>query len=252
MARRPALKNDPAALGLPMNYTQDSHEDCSRISIGIDEAGRGCLAGPVVAAAVILPEHFDLPHLNDSKALSVKQRDILAPQIKSVALAWGLGLAWPPEIDRCNILQATFWAMGRAVKSLHPLRDSLAGIFSGTAGMPTAILLVDGNKSIPLPILSRLCSGILPAQKAIVGGDALEPAISAASILAKTFRDHLMGVLHRRYPRYDFLSHKGYGTVAHMEALRAYGPCLQHRLTFAGVLPPAASPKPGPAQALLW
>lgn len=210
-----------AAQGRPENIGTQA------VFAGIDEAGRGCLAGPVVAAAVILPAHFSLPLLNDSKVLSAQQRAVLAPQIKAVALGWSVGLSWPREIERYNILQATFHAMSRAVHSLR---------------IQPPQLLVDGNKCIPAPVLARFCPGLAPSQQAIIGGDALVPAISAASILAKTYRDHLMDFFHRRYPDYAFDSHKGYGTKAHMQALQAHGPCPLHRMTFAGVLPP--QPKP--------
>ena len=146
---------------------------------GIDEAGRGCLAGPVVAAAVILPEAYDLPGLTDSKALSAAQRDHLAPLIRQCALAWGLGVVWPATIDRINILQATFEAMSRAVASLKRRPD---------------LLLVDGNKTVPEPVLlphwrkRHADAPDLPRQNAVVGGDSSVPAISAASVLAKTYR----------------------------------------------------------------
>lgn len=191
---------------------------------GIDEAGRGCLAGPVVAGAVILPPEYDLPGLADSKACTARQRDLLAPCIKKSALAWGLGIVWPDRIDRINILQATFEAMSMAVRHLR---------------ITPQILLVDGNKVIPEPALApqwlRAHGDTLPLQRAIVGGDAAEPAISAASILAKTCRDTLMTSLDKRWPGYGFAIHKGYGTKEHYEALRRLGPCPQHRLTFRGV-----------------
>ena len=193
---------------------------------GIDEAGRGCLAGPVVAAAVILPQSYDLPGLNDSKACSAKTRDTLAPLIRQCALAWGLGVVWPARIDAINILQATFEAMSRAVRSLRhsPVQ-----------------LLIDGNKTLPREVLTqhwgKAHSAALPAQRSIIGGDASEPAISAASILAKTYRDTLMIHMEKRWPGYGFGIHKGYGTEYHYQALRLLGPCPQHRLTFRGVLP---------------
>jgi len=201
------------------------------LTAGIDEAGRGCLAGPVVAAAVILPPIFDLPGLNDSKACSAKTRDMLAPRIRQCALAWGLGVVWPARIDAINILQATFEAMSRAVRCL---RSS------------PAQLLIDGNKTLPREVLAlhwrKTHAADLPAQRSIIGGDASEPAISAASILAKTYRDTLMIRLEKRWPGYGFATHKGYGTEDHYEALRRLGPCPQHRLTFRGVVPekPAA------------
>ena len=185
---------------------------------GVDEAGRGCLAGPVVAGAVILPASFDLPGLTDSKKLTPERRAKLEPAIKAQAVAWGLGVIWPPTIDRINILQSTFRAMAKAVAVLKvlPLR-----------------LEVDGNQIIP----SHLLLTFSLSQKAIVDGDSLVPAISAASILAKTFRDRLMESLDKRYPGYGLREHKGYGTAVHLAAIARLGPCRQHRLTFRGVLP---------------
>lgn len=209
----------------------------SGLIAGVDEAGRGCLAGPVVAAAVILPETAQLPGLADSKALSERQRDALAPLIRRTALAWGLGMVWPRRIDAINILQATFEAMSRAIACL-----------GRHAALPE-LLLIDGNKTVPPEALRRalsregLAPASLPRQRAIVHGDATEAAISAASILAKTQRDKLMTVLDRRWPAYGFARHKGYGTADHYAALQTHGPCPQHRLTFRGVLPetPAAA-----------
>lgn len=182
---------------------------------GIDEAGRGCLAGPVVAAACILPEAFDLPGLTDSKALTAARREGLAAAIRSQALCWSLGLAWAPEIDRVNILQATLRAMERAVGSLR---------------LRPALLVIDGNQTCLAPI----------PQQTIIGGDALVPAISAASILAKTFRDRLLAALDRRHPGYGLAVHKGYGTAVHLAALARLGPSPIHRLTFRGVRPETA------------
>ncbi|WP_459932722.1 ribonuclease HII [Fundidesulfovibrio butyratiphilus] len=191
-----------------------------RFTAGVDEAGRGCLAGPVVAGAVVLPARFDLPGLDDSKKLSQTKREVLEPAIKVQALAWGLGVVWPWDIDRINILQATFLAMARAVRAL---------------GAVPAKLVIDGNKIIPSHVLSL--EGV--AQRAVVGGDGLVPAVSAASVLAKVFRDRLMRSLDRRYPGYGLAGHKGYGAKAHLAALAAKGPCRQHRLTFRGVTPRA-------------
>lgn len=194
---------------------------------GVDEAGRGCLAGPVVAAAVILPESVDLPGLTDSKALSAAQRAALAPRIRQCATAWGLGVVWPRRIDEINILQATFEAMTRAVCLL-----------SVTPGM----IYVDGNKTIPDQVLrARWTAARFPRQEAVVGGDARVDAIAAASVLAKTFRDHVMECLARRWPGYGFEQHKGYGTQAHYAALRRLGPCPQHRLTYKGVAAPEST-----------
>ncbi len=179
---------------------------------GIDEAGRGCLAGPVVAAAVILPARYDLPGLTDSKKVPEARRDILAVAIREQAVSWALGLAWPEEIDRINILQATMRAMARASIRLKCV--------------PT-LLLVDGNRTFCSPV----------PQKAIVGGDLSQPCISAASILAKTFRDKLMAALDTRYPGYGLARHKGYGTREHLKAIEQLGPCRIHRKTFRGVRP---------------
>jgi ribonuclease HII len=191
---------------------------------GVDEAGRGCLAGPVVAAAVILPPDHGLDGLDDSKALPPEARQELAPRIRACALAWGLGLSWPREIERVNILQATFAAMARAVAALHAA---------------PAALVVDGPHAIPGHVLRRILKPQLHEldQRAVVDGDALVPAISAASILAKTFRDALMERLDRRYPGYGLALHKGYGTAEHREAVARLGPCRLHRMTFKGVRP---------------
>lgn len=199
---------------------------------GIDEAGRGCLAGPVVAAAVILPEGVSIPGLDDSKVLSATRRDGLAAQIGAVALAWGIGVVWPQEIDSINILQATFRAMSHAasVLKVHP-----------------EALLIDGNQTIPEPLFRQNPSvwPVSPRQRAVIDGDALVPVISAASIIAKTFRDMLMDKLDRRYPGYGFAKHKGYGSKEHFAALRELGPCPMHRKTFRGVLPEQAMSRQG-------
>jgi ribonuclease HII len=177
---------------------------------GIDEAGRGPLAGPVVAAAVILDPARLIIGLADSKTLSATRREYLAVEIRAKALAWALGRAEAAEIDQINILQATLLAMQRAVANL-PIAPDHA--------------LVDGNRC---PALACSC-------QAIIKGDASEPAISAASILAKTARDAELCLLHDRYPQYGFARHKGYPTAAHREALRRYGPCPDHRRSFAPV-----------------
>lgn len=192
----------------------DGHSD---LSAGVDEAGRGCLAGPVAAAAVVLrPNAAPIQGLDDSKKLSARRREQLAEIIRREALCWSLGLSWPREIDDINILQATRRAMARAVLNLK------------TA---PALVLIDGNQTIPVSL----------PQETVIKGDALIPAISAASILAKTFRDKLMAKLDRRYPGYGFAAHKGYGAKAHREAIRRLGPCPIHRLTFAGVKPEGES-----------
>ena len=174
---------------------------------GIDEAGRGPLAGPVCAAAVILPEEYELPGLNDSKKLSPKAREALFDRILAAALAWGIGWADEKEIDRINILQATFAAMGRAFAELGRIPDHA---------------FVDGNRPPQLPVPVRC----------VVGGDGKYDCIAAASILAKVSRDRLMLEYDRTYPGYGFAGHKGYGTKAHYAALTELGPCPIHRLTF--------------------
>lgn len=183
---------------------------CDHVA-GLDEAGRGCLAGPVVAAAVILPETYDLPGLTDSKKLRADQRSLLARAIRDQAVAWSLGLAWPREIERLNILRASLQAMCRAVRTLRIRPEAL---------------IVDGPHMVPMEI----------DQQAVVKADATVPAVSAASILAKTFRDKLLTILDRRHPGYDLAVHKGYPTVRHLEALRCLGPSSIHRRSFKGVL----------------
>jgi ribonuclease HII len=186
----------------------------SRIA-GVDEAGRGPLAGPVVAAAVILGRGRGISGLKDSKVLSAVERTRLSAEIRRRALAFGIGWADPAEIDALNILHATFLAMRRAVlaMNLHPHR-----------------LIVDGNR---LPRLEGL--GAALTARAIVGGDATEPAISAASILAKTARDQYMDQMDAVYPQYAFASHKGYATLKHRTLLAEHGPCPLHRRSFAPV-----------------
>ena len=178
---------------------------------GVDEAGRGPLAGSVIAAAVILDPDRPISGLADSKKLSASARERLAPEIREKALAWAIGEATAEEIDQINILQATFLAMRRAVEAL--------------ARQPERAL-IDGNRIPP---------GLPCAAEAIVKGDAKEPAISAASILAKTYRDAQLLVLDRQYPQYGFARHMGYPTAAHLQALREHGPSPAHRKTFGPV-----------------
>ena len=174
---------------------------------GVDEAGRGPLAGPVCAAAVILPDHIASPGLTDSKKLSDKKRRELFPIIKEQAIAYGIGLASEKEIDEINILQATFLAMQRALDQLEGKAD---------------IALIDGNreKDFGLPV------------KTVVKGDSLSANIAAASVLAKVTRDDIMTEMAETYPGYDFEIHKGYGTKAHYAALTEKGPSPIHRMTF--------------------
>ena len=174
---------------------------------GVDEAGRGPLAGPVYAAAVILPEHLEIPGLDDSKKLTDKRRRELMPIIKEQAIAYGIGFATEQEIDEINILQATFLAMERAIAQLEG-KEQFA--------------LIDGNreKDFGLPVMT------------VVKGDSRSANIAAASILAKVSRDDYMEEMAKTYPEYGFEIHKGYGTKAHYDALRTYGHCPLHRVTF--------------------
>ncbi|MDJ0711695.1 MAG: ribonuclease HII [Woeseiaceae bacterium] len=182
---------------------------------GVDEAGRGPLAGPVIAAAVILNSEHRIDGLDDSKKLNERQRECLAGEIRAHALAWSVGAADPAEIDEINILAATMLAMRRAIASLSV--------------MPSGVQ-VDGNR---LPNLSF--DNVKLSGEAIVGGDGKVASISAASIIAKTHRDAIMVTLDREYPMYEFARHKGYGTRVHLERLREHGPCPVHRQTFAPV-----------------
>ncbi len=205
-------------------------ESQQMLTAGTDEAGRGCLAGPVVAGAVIFADGFDLMGLDDSKVLRPEERDRLAEEIRSLAVGWGIGLAWMNEISRINILQASLMAMTRAVAAMR------VRMGAKEKSVP-ARLLIDGTQIIP-PLYFRQFGIPLPEQEAVVDGDAKVPSISAASVLAKTFRDELMTRLDARWPEYGFARHKGYGTKEHREALKKYGPCPLHRLDFRGVLPP--------------
>jgi ribonuclease HII len=183
----------------------------SELIAGVDEAGRGPLAGPVCAAAVILHPHCMPDGLDDSKRLSAAERERLAAEIERMALSWSVAWASAAEIDQINILQASLLAMRRAVAALEQA--------------PTQVL-IDGN---------RCPQGLPCPARAIVGGDALEPAISAASILAKVARDQAMQRLHASHPQYGFARHKGYPTKAHLEALRLHGVCAEHRRSFRPV-----------------
>lgn len=177
---------------------------------GVDEAGRGPLAGSVCAAAVILDPARPIPGVRDSKKLSAQRREALAPLIQERALAWAIAWASAAEIDQLNILQATLLAMRRAVDGLQPAATEA---------------LIDGNRVPKLMIPAR----------AIVKGDALEPCISAASILAKTARDAYMRELDQQFPQYGFAKHAGYPVPEHLAALREHGPCPEHRRSFAPV-----------------
>ena len=185
---------------------EDAFPDAQMIC-GVDEAGRGPLAGPVCAAAVVLPKHLCLPGLTDSKKLTDKKRRELFPLIQQQALAYGIGFASEAEIDEINILQATFLAMKRALAQLNCQPD---------------LALIDGNRETDfgLPV------------KTVVKGDSLSANIAAASVLAKVSRDDVMVELAKTYPQYGFDIHKGYGTKAHYQALEEFGPCPAHRRSF--------------------
>lgn len=189
---------------------------------GIDEAGRGPLAGPVVAAAVILPRGFTHSEIKDSKLLSGPQRKKLAPVIQRESLCWGLGVVEVDEIDRLNILQASLLAMVKALAALTSKADCL---------------LIDGNQSIPAPLfrIGKLTGGKSLYQKTIIKGDQLCISIAAASILAKVARDAMMVELDKQYPEYGFAAHKGYSCAGHFEALRRHGPSPIHRQSFRPV-----------------
>lgn len=174
---------------------------------GIDEAGRGPLCGPVVAAAVILPDEYDILYINDSKKLSEKKREEVYKEIDKYAVTYGVGIVSPERIDEINILQATYEAMRTAIHKLSVTPD---------------ILL---NDAVTIPMVDI-------KQVPIIKGDAKSQSIAAASIMAKVTRDHLMEEYDKLYPKYGFAKHKGYGTAAHIKAIKEYGPCPIHRRTF--------------------
>lgn len=178
-----------------------------RYICGIDEAGRGPLCGPVVAGAVILPKNCQILYINDSKKLSEKMRDVLYDEISKEAIAWGVGIVSPERIDEINILQATYEAMKIAIDKLDVTPDILF------------------NDAVKIP-------GIDIMQLPIIKGDAKSQSIAAASIMAKVTRDRLMKQYDELYPEYGFARHKGYGTKAHIEAIKEYGPCPIHRMSF--------------------
>lgn len=201
----------PAPLiSTPLDYEIFASQRGYTAIAGIDEAGRGPLAGPVVAAAVILPAIFDLPGLTDSKKLSAHKREELYPLICTQARSFALGLCSPERIDRINILQGTLLAMQLAVTRLNS---------------PADYLLVDGISKIH----------ISTPQLTIKQGDSLSLSIAAASVVAKVVRDRMMCIFDRQYPQYGFVKHKGYGTVAHLAAIARFGPSPLHRKTFRGV-----------------
>lgn len=229
------LFNEP----LPyVSFEEESYARGFNCVAGLDEVGRGPLAGPVVAAAVVLPRRFEDPDIKDSKLLTASQRENLATVIKQKALSWGLGVVGVEEIDRINILAASFSAMVKAWRQLQPQPDCL---------------LIDGSQIIPRIVFEAIepFAGSLPRQRAVVKGDQLCLSISAASILAKVTRDAIMIELDRIYPGYGFAGHKGYGCAAHLEALRRLGPSPVHRRSFQPVLD-ASGEQAGPDSGFLF
>ncbi|CAN5314654.1 ribonuclease HII [soil metagenome] len=211
-AARVSLFDDLKVTSIGLVFEHQALADGYRFVAGLDEVGRGCLAGPVVAGACILNPDKPLPKgLNDSKKLSEKARDEIAAQLKADCIAYAVGHIEAEEIDRINILEATKQAMLLAIAALS---------------QPTDFLLIDALqlKQSPLP------------QKAIIKGDSISASIAAASILAKTYRDDLMKAYDIEFPQYGFAGHKGYGAASHFAAIRENGPCRLHRLSFRGVL----------------
>ncbi len=199
------------------DFEDQARSEGFRFVAGVDEVGRGCLAGPVVAAACILDPERPVPEgLNDSKKLTALQREKIAEELRETAVAYAVGAVEAEEIDRINILEATKKAMSLAIAALPSSADFL---------LNDALQL----RGVPLP------------QKAIIKGDAISYSIAAASVIAKTYRDALMCRYDPEYPQYGFAGHKGYAAAVHLEALRQHGPCPLHRLSFHGVLPDANS-----------
>lgn len=185
-----------------------SYKNKGKLEAGCDEAGRGCIAGPVYAAAVILPPDFSHPNLNDSKKITRKQREELRPIIEQEAISWAVAKINPKEIDQINILNASFKAMHKAIERLRVKPEHL---------------LIDGNRFNPYGDYSYECE---------IKGDGKYASIAAASILAKTYRDDFMESFHHRYPYYEWISNKGYPTERHRHAVIENGPCIHHRRSF--------------------
>jgi len=221
-----------------VSFEEQSYARGFNCVAGLDEVGRGPLAGPVVAAAVVLPRGFEHSDIKDSKLLTAIQREKLAAVIEQKALSWRLGVVEVEEIDRINILAASFSAMVKAWRDLQPQPDCI---------------LIDGSQIIPRIVFDTVepSAGALPRQRAIVKGDRLCLSISAASILAKVARDAIMIELDRIYPEYGFAGHKRYGCAAHLEALRRFGPSPVHRRTFQPVRE-ASGEQAGPESGLLF
>lgn len=206
------LQAEPFNFQIGFDFEHQAIADGYAFIAGVDEVGRGCLAGPVVAAACILDQSKPVPRgLNDSKKLTERQRKEIDEELRQTAVAYSLGIIDADEIDRVNILEATKLAMLKAIDGLTPAPDHL---------------LIDA-------LQLRQCS--LP-QKAIIKGDSISYSIAAASVIAKVFRDDLMKQYDAEFPEYGFAGHKGYGSVAHLAAIREHGPCRLHRKTFRGVV----------------
>lgn len=205
------LQAEPFEFKLGFDFEHQAIADGFAFIAGVDEVGRGCLAGPVVAGACILDTTKPVPEgLNDSKRLTEKQRDEIAAQLKETAVAYAVGIVEAEEIDRINILEATKLAMIKAIETLSPAADHI---------------LIDALqlKHFRIP------------QKAIIKGDSISYSIAAASVIAKTYRDSLMVEYDAVYPQYGFAGHKGYGAASHRQAIKDHGPCPLHRMTFRGV-----------------
>ncbi len=215
------MQNSHEIVGEMWQFEHKAQTQGYKLIAGVDEAGRGPLAGPVVSAAVILPDDFICTGINDSKKLSEKKRDQLYPVIKENAIAVGTGIATHEEIDDINILQASLLSMKRAVENLSYRADSNLPDFF----LPD-FLLIDGKFTIDMAI----------EQSAIIKGDSRSISIAAASIIAKVTRDRIMKEFHEQYPVYNFIQHKGYPTKAHKKAILEHGPCPVHRRSFKGVL----------------
>ena len=212
-AARVSLFNDLEVTSIGIVFEQQARDAGFRFIAGLDEVGRGCLAGPVVAGACILDLDKPLPKgLNDSKKLTANKRDEIAAQLKLNCIAYAIGQVEAEEIDRINILEATKKAMLLAIDGLSPAADFLL----------IDVLQLKGSKL---------------RQQAIIKGDTISASIAAASILAKTYRDDLMKAYDIEYPQYGFAGHKGYGAASHFEAIRTHGACVLHRKSFKGVLP---------------
>ena len=211
--------------GRPLQFIEIEEEGYSRgfeCIAGLDEVGRGPLAGPVIAAAVVLPRGFEHPGIKDSKSLTANQRETIAPVVREHALGWAIGVVEVKEIDRINILSASLLAMVKAIRGLKP---------------PADYLLIDGRETIPPGWFrtGKKLAESFPQQRTIVKGDQLCVSIAAASILAKVARDEIMVEFDKKYPEYGFATHKGYSSAAHLEVLRRVGPSPIHRKSFAPV-----------------